>query len=316
MEGISAEFGYYPIPCEIETKQFSISTLSGHDEIVAEISGNVSAINEWIYPKPQKHLDFMSGTVRSLPYSNRVFGLPKTHTLALHTSTSQHHLDFAVWCLSFFTGMRLTTTKAGFLDATPIKPRKLVDFVLRRCTLADAVYLALNFLEQERNDLRAPKRIAAAIHALFLAQYPQSLPFERFQYLYMALDTCFSALEVKESASFRVSHAGRIQWMCEKFDIPTPAWATREASKSSPLSEVRNDAIHEALFFDEPLGFSIYGGNGPDSSHASVTLQMKALVCRLLVAILGEAETSYVKSPVDTRMIQSLEIGDRSSGQQ
>jgi hypothetical protein len=31
--------------------------------------------------------------------------------------------------------MRLTTTEAGFLDATPIEPGQLNDFVLMNCTL-------------------------------------------------------------------------------------------------------------------------------------------------------------------------------------
>ena len=63
------------------------------------------------------------------PYPNRIFGLPKTHTLAHAAADGPGHLDFLVWALSFFVGMRLTTTEMGFLDATPLKPRKLIDFV-------------------------------------------------------------------------------------------------------------------------------------------------------------------------------------------
>ena len=203
--------------------------------------------------------------------------------------------------------MRLTTTEAGFLDATPIKPGKLVDFILRRCTVTDAIQLALNFLELERGDPRAPKRVAGVIHALFLAQYPQNLPFEQFQYLYMALDACFKLLAVKYAPKPSPSHAGRIYWMCEKLDIPMPEWAENKAGSSS-LSFARNHTIHEAIFFDEPLGFSIYGGNKPEANGGNVTLQMKALVCRLLVAILGKPAASYVKSAVNTRMIHSLEL--------
>jgi hypothetical protein len=308
--GISAEFGYYPIHCNMETDQFSIQTLSDHEAKVAAIIGDVSVIKDWLYPGAQQQRDMMSGNLRSLPYSARIFGLPKTHALTLHRSESHDDIDFVIWCLSFFTGMRLTTTEASFLDSTPIKPGKLVDFTLRRCTVSDAIQLALNYLELERGDPSAPKRVAAVIHALFLAQYPQNLPFEQFQYLYMALDACFKLLEVKDAPKPRPTHAGRIQWMCEKFDIPVPEWA--ESPKitpfSSPLSKVRNDTFHEAIFFDAPLGFSIYGGNKPDVNPSNVPLQMKALVCRLLVAILGRADVSYVKSAVNTRMIHSLEL--------
>lgn len=309
ISGVSAEFGYYPATCDIESEQFSIQTLPDHRQTVSSVVEDENVIEDWLYPGPQTRLHFVSGIVRSMPYSSRVFGLPKTHALTLHKSKNQDDLDFVVWCLSFFIGMRLTTTEAGFLDATTVKPHKLVDFVLHRSTLNEAVHLTLNFLEQERDTPRATKRVAAVIHALYLAQYPQSLPFERFQYLYMALDGCFKLIEAKEEAILRVPHARRIQWMCEKFDIPIPEWAKSKVG-ASPLSTARNDAIHEALFFDEPLGFSMYGGNKRDGDPTNVTLQMKAMVCRLLVAILGGADTTYVKSPVNTRMIHSLELSD------
>ena len=37
-------------------------------------------------------------------------------------------------------------------------------------------------------------------------------------------------------------------------------------------------------------------------------LQMQALVCRLLVAILGKPKICYVLSPVDTRQVQVLDL--------
>jgi hypothetical protein len=275
---------------------------------VATVVGDPNAFKDWIYPGAQQQRDFMSGNVRSMPYNARVFGLPKTHVLTLHEGRSREELDFVVWCLSFFFGMRLTTTEAGFLDATPIKSGVLVDFALVRCTVADVIELALDYLDSEGGDPRAPKRVAAVIHALFLAQYPHSLPFEQFQYLYMALDACFKLVVVKEAQKPSVPHAGRVQWMCEKFDMPVPDWAKSDKATPSSLSVVRNDTVHEALFFDGPLGFSIYGGNQPAADPGNITLQMQAMVCRLLVAVLGNPGISYVKTPVDTRQRHALEL--------
>jgi len=306
--GVSAQFGYYPKRCDIETGRFSVQSLPDHESRVATVTGDSNVLKDWIYPGAQQHRDFMSGNVRSMPYNARVFGLPNTHVLTLRESGSREELDFVVWCLSFFIGMRLTTTEAGFLDATPIQPGKLVDFSLSRCTEADVIELALNYLESERGDPRAHKRVAAVIHALFLAQYPQSLSFEQFQYLYMALDACFKLVAVKEAQEPRTSHAGRVQWMCEKFDIPVPDWAKNAKAAPSSLSVVRNDTFHEALFFDGPLGFSIYGGNQPTADRGNITLQMQALVCRLLLAILGKPGINYVKTPVDTRQLHALEL--------
>lgn len=305
---VSAKFGYYPALCDIETDRFSVETLHGHAATVAEIESDANVLKHWIYPGAQHQVDFMSGEVRSMPYSTRVFGLPKTHALTLHQSDSQDELDFVVWCMSFFTGIRLTTTEAGFLDATPITPGTLVDFVLSSCNVADAIQLPLNYMESERSDPRALKRVSAAIHALFLAQYPQNLPFEQFQYLYMSLDTCFSLVSAKEAKKPSVGHARRIQWMCEKYGMPIPDWAGSAVTGTATMSAVRNDAFHEALFFEQPLGFAIYGGNQPTASIPNIALQMQSLICRLLVAILGKPSVGYVRSSIDSRMRNTLKL--------
>lgn len=308
--GISAEFGYYPKNIEIENERFSIQTLPGLQDTVSKIMDDPNIHKDWIYPGVQRSIDF-NGKTSFLPYNARIFGLPKTHLLTLHKSDNRDDLDFVVWCLSFFTGMRLTITDSGFLDATPIKERTLVDFVLESYTLEDAIDLALNYLELERNNDRATKRVIAVINSLFLAQYPQNLSFERFQYLYMSLDSCYKLIVTKEKDDPQITHAKRVQWMCKKFSIPIPEWAII-TNKKSEISHVRNDTMHEALFFDEPLGFAIYGGNQPIENRRNIILQMEALICRLLVAILGKPEAGYVKTRVDTRQIHGLKLREVS----
>jgi hypothetical protein len=306
---ISAEFGFYPKMYNVTTERFSIQTLGNFEETLERVKNSPNLQKDWIYSGRTLQDDFIGEKTQVLPYTNRVFELPKTHVLTLFKRQNIDDLDFVVWCLSFFTGMRLTITEAGFLDATPIKQGKLVDFVLSHCTLEDAINLALNYIDAEQENFRATKRVIAAIHALFLSQFPQNLPFERFQYLYMALDTCFKIIETKSKPNKRLNHAERIQWMCEKFDIPTPSWSMTNDNKSD-ISIVRNDTIHEALFFDEPLGFSIYGGNQPTTNSVNVLLHMRHLVCRLLVAILGKPDTDYVKTSVESRMRQPLRLND------
>lgn len=307
--GVSAEFGYYPKLCDIDTDRFSVRTLTTLQESIAAVTKDPCTVKDWIYSGAQGHLDVFSGKARLMPYAARVFGMPKTHVLTLHQSTNPLDLEFIVWCLAFFLGMPLTTTEAGFLDAAPTKPGKLVDFVLTRpCDESDAIGLALDFLNAEPADSRAPKRVAAVIHALFLSHNPQSLPFERFQYLYMALDGCFQLISAKGGVKLPRSHGERIQWMCAAFDMPVPDWARHATTTPSSLSVVRNNAFHEGLFFGEPLGFSIYGGNQPAADPGNTPLQMQALVSRLLVAILGKPEASYVKSPVNTRQLHGLNL--------
>lgn len=307
-------FGFYPRPLDINNKHFSIITLPSCEDDVKTVLSDTDIVNDWIYSGRAVVKNFINGAVQEMPYNARVFGLPKTHMLTLHNSNNNEELDFIVWCLSFFTGMRLTTTDAGFVDATPIKPGKLIDFLLVGCTLEDAIELAISYMQSERGQPRALKRLAAVIHALFLAQYPHALSFERFQYLYMALDSCFKLLSAKAKEPKKIErvHAKRIEWMCETFSMPIPEWAkmneNEEGKKTSQIATARNDTLHEALFFDEPLGFSVYGGNVSGNYQGSTMLQMQALICRLVVAILGAPTLSYVTSKVDTRGKVSLRL--------
>ncbi|TAJ15305.1 MAG: hypothetical protein EPO68_12425 [Planctomycetota bacterium] len=77
-----------------------------------------------------------------------------------------------------------------------------------------------------------------------------------------------------------------------------PAWA---APSTSAIARVRNETLHEGLFFGEPLGFAVLGGSRVPSVDGSVPLQMQALVSRLLVALLGIPARDYIESRIDSR---------------
>ena len=93
--------------------------------------------------------------------------------------------------------------------------------------------------------------------------------------------------------------------MCNKLGVATPPWALiAGGSRCTVVSDLRNNALHEALFVGEPFGFKINGGN----TVKNVTLEMKALVCRLLVALLGGKDPTYLQSPVNTRRRNGLRL--------
>lgn len=291
--GVSAKFGYFPQHCQVEGEHFQIQTLPGFEEYCRSIEKSESRSNEWVYPS-----------------TGRIFGLPKTHALTLYNNESIAEIEFIVWCISFFNGIRLTTTQAGFLDATPITVGKLVDFVLiNRSGMADIISISLSYIRGHRDNQKALKRVAAIIHALFLAQSPRNLPFEKFQYLYMALDCCYRLVfEGEVGINKDIPHSGRVEWMCKKFGMPVPHWANSSVATEKRLTDIRNDTFHEALFFGEPLGFALSSGNQLAGRPGNILLEMQALVCRLLVAILGKADTTYVKSPINTRQHIGLDL--------
>ena len=55
---------------------------------------------------------------------------------------------------------------------------------------------------------------------------------------------------------------------------------------------------------DAPLGFAVSRSSTP----RNLTLEMRALVCRLLVALIGGNDTSYLGSPVNTRQRCGLDL--------
>jgi hypothetical protein len=287
--GKKVEFGFYPYPLQLTAGPVTVTPLPDHDEIVARI--DLSSVDgDWFF-EPIR----------------RIFTLPKTHVIEHTKPTNDDHLVFHLWTLSFFTGIRLTATEAGFLDATPLKPGTLVDFVPIGESLARSIERSEIFWITHSQVTRRIKRFCACIHALFLAQNPNLLEFERFIYLYAACDA-FYALAKELHTSSSDNHSGRIKWMCEQYGVKTPTWALPDPAKPrySDLSGLRNDAFHEALFVEQPLGFASLRDSSKLSSY--LLLEMQAVICCLVVALIGGVNVDYVRSPTNTRQRHCLEL--------
>jgi hypothetical protein len=303
MMQIAADFGFYPDRLSLKIGDISIDTRADLDEITSGFENWEGIEKDWIYAPPQQERTF-GGIVRELPYRARVFGLPRTHTIAHASADGHDHLQFHVSAPSFFLGMRLTTTDRGVVDATPIKSHKLVDFGLSHNSLPKAVELAERFWVDHRHEPVRSKRFLAIIHALFVAQYPQHLQYEEFIYLYSALDACYALAASIHAPKKKPTHPDRINWMCDHFRMKTPDWALEPAVARAEVAILRNATLHEALFMGEPLGFAIHG----IGSNTNLPLDMRALVCRLLVALIGARAATYVKSPINTRMRHFLDL--------
>lgn len=298
------QFGFHPEPLDIDVGSVSIRTLPNLDATVSAVVASEETEDGWRYAPPRRIRDIISDEIRTSPYSKRVFCLPKTHTLEHAAAEGNAHLEFHIWVLSFFLGTRLTTTEAGFLDATPIQSGKLVDFVLLGRSVERAIELAECFWSANRSEPRNAQRFAGAVHALFLGQYRQALQFERFIYLYTAIDACYALTKALRCPKESEKYGKRIEWMCNELGVATPTWARAAGNGSSNISALRNNAVHEALFAGEPFGFAVRG----DGMRGNLTLEMTALVCRLLVALIGGADNHYLRSPVNTRQLQGLNL--------
>ncbi|MDF2120336.1 hypothetical protein PY365_32720 [Roseiarcaceae bacterium H3SJ34-1] len=301
---IRAKFGFCPLPLRITAGSIEIEPYPDLEAAVEELKDSPLVHRDWIYPPLREAHRFgdNAGTVQ-LPYQSRIFGLRKTHILTHRSAIEMDQLEFDVWALSFLLGMRLSTTDAGFLDATPIKPHSLVDFLVTGRDLCLSLECADRFWVDNYTNLDRVKVVCSAIHSLFLAQRPQHLQFESFMYLYTAIDACY-ALAAMLRPHCRVGHSDRIAWMCTEFQIDCPRWAKRSGTEV-PVARMRNQAFHKALFIDQPLGFT---ASFPPAFRG-IEMELKALVCRLVVAMLGIPAPSYINSSVHNPQISQLSVG-------
>lgn len=286
-------FGYYPNKVDLSFGSISITPLDNFDDAKISVQNDPHCLNDWIYAPSQEIFELKHQKLKACPYSARVFGLPHTHRIRHERSACSEHLDFLIWAFSFFAGYRLTSSEAGFLDATPIVGRKLVDFDIRPIQFAKSIELAENYWNKKKNNRKQTKRVCAAIHTLFLAANPRLLPFESFTFAYITLDTCFKIM-AEGKRDIPTSHSDRLEWMCNKINLSPVTW---------DLHEVRNDTFHEGLYFDEPLGFS-----AEPSGEMSMERRMRNLACRLLAHILGCRCEHYIQTNPESLSVRLLTL--------
>jgi hypothetical protein len=300
------DFGFYPKPFDQAAGGIAIRTLDGLDDKVRAVMDDGGIDNDWCYAPPQERR-WMGGTTETLPHPSRVFGLPKTHALDHASPHGDDHLRFLIQCFGFFAGMRLTETEMGFLDATPIKPGMTNDIVWFGDSLMKALTHADYFWQTHKGSPRISAAVRGVIHNSFLAATPTHLDFERFIYLYVALEGCHYIRSLVLNQNPRKgTHGERIANLCGAYGMPVPGWA----DPSSPgVAAFRHETLHEGLFFDEPFGFQIYGGNAPrPPQYDNVPLEMSHLISRLVMALLGMEKSDYVISDVTTRQRMGVRL--------
>jgi len=223
--------------------------------------------------------------------------------------TSDDHLQFLIWCFGFFVGMRMSWTDAGFADATPVEIHgagAMSDIMW----LGDGLEMAISGADVFWRKWEAKRKIAkiltGAIHAYFLAQTRTLFEYEQFVYLYIAFEGCHAASETIAGRSPRATaHGARIRNLCVTFQMDVPTWADWSGNLQPAVTVVRNDALHEGLFFDEPLGFQ---GSGDEAPSKNIIAEMRALVSRFIVALLELPATDYIRSPISSRQIEGVRL--------
>jgi hypothetical protein len=303
---MSVDFGFYPLRLDTDWCDFQIKTRDDFEFSVAAVTSAPCIVGDWIYPGPRETHVFGTNSINILPYPSRVFGLPKTHTLS-HQTDDPKRLRFLIWCFGFFVGMRMSDQEAGFLDATPIKQGVSNDIVWSGNSIMIALGIADEFFTSHAAVPKIELAVRAAIHSYLASDAPTLLDYEKFIHLYTAIDACYAAHGlITGQAKNRATHSERIAYLCKMLGLQVPWWAH---SSNSLVADQRNKTLHEGLFFGEPWGFSIWGGNlQNDPEQQMLLLQLQKLTCRILIALLGVQDREYITSPVSDRQRHGIRL--------
>ncbi len=267
------EFGHYPKRISISSQIFEIVTKPDLESRLHRKSSNVILKNGWIFP---------SQVSTSQP--ERIFGLNETHDFRFNSKIlNKEIVDFLVWCLGYFYGMRLTISpRKGYVDTTSNDPGKLVDFDPFDSQLADILMFLKESFDKEENRLL----LISAINTFFWGQSPLNFQFESFNFFYMAIDAIFR-LDWGPRGKKEPAHKDRLSYLCQKFQIKA------DTDFMTTIIKFRNDLSHEAQMNHMPMGYSIF-----DESHRNILLKLRRLVCRLIMCAmrltLDPKEISYL----------------------
>lgn len=301
------DFGFFPKRLDLQCGNITITTLPDLARTTSQILQSQQVSDGWFYCPLQPRRDWIE--VRVMPYSARIFSLPMTHHLSHSRSKDPERLRFLVHCLGFFLGMRLSGDPGAYLDSTPLKPGMLNDIMWLGDSLKTAMIAADRFWSQHSSKVGTV--MWGVIHSYFIAQNPLLIPYERFIYLYTALE---GACYVNAGGRPRGPHGDRVRSLCRSFGIPLPSWIRRRTVLRA--IDIRNSTMHEGLFLEAPLGFRSfqdYRGRKRNLTAlareaGSILLGMEALVCRLIVALLGMRPRAYLRSSVHSRQRNGVQL--------
>lgn len=199
--------------------------------------------------------------VYSQDCKSKVFGWKNTNCIMMN-ALSENHGVFLVQCLSFLYGQKLVTKRLEYIDSVRLRrdcfgiglSNKSIEKGLIYC---NEIWLEISSFPDSNRQSRLKKRLFSIIHLLFMSYSNKALQFEKFMYLYMAIDACFRHLE--ETNAIKTNGKTRYTERIDKiFEISGIGFS--EAINKKLFISIRNEMFHEGIFLDEPLGYRAVGG--------------------------------------------------------
>ena len=232
-------FGFLLNQYELQSKHFFITPTDDCQSSIDEIKKDTDE-HGWVFSP--------------LPRVNRLFSLPKNHTIK-GLFDSDEHAKFIIQCFSFFIGIKLSTGPNEYIDSVLLKHD--LGCVLTKESLQHGLDAADVFWEKYKSSPQVIERVFGIIHILFLSKTKNLLMLEQFNYLYMALDSIYKHFVDVKSTHDGISHSKRPEIIAHITGVPFPD-LFRDSDPGVSLSTARNYLIHEGLFNAKAIGYSMY----------------------------------------------------------
>jgi hypothetical protein len=265
------KFGFLPRKLEIATSDFTITTVLDWRAHRANLEAGGLVHKGWLY-KPRRD---------DAPQPVGRYQLPETHEILSSKYDEPDLQQFIVLALGFLLGLRLLPEGWGHLHGTAIEPGKCNGFMILDKEIIPCLVSAAEFY-LANNQSRNIKRLQSAISLVHWSQGLEQY-FDRFNYLYMAIDACWAvcadvnAPQIAALGKRRITHPERPVIMQQMLGLKLPA--IFDPNSSITAADIRNDLIHEGLVGDMAIGLSIIQ---PHCEH-----EMREFADKCIIALLG-----------------------------
>jgi hypothetical protein len=284
------KFGFLISSETIGDEGIRITPLPDFIKIIGDFYETARVSDGWVYgpeiEKP-KSGDEMSRFRNVAPKATEpLFRLPSTHEITCK-DLNDDQLKFVVLAYGFLKGLYLTPNEYACIRKAPYEEGKLSRLVLGKKDHEIGIQKIRAFLV---NSNRQQVTAMTAILHWFLVGQSYEFEWDRFDAQYKVLDGIYRLSCLNSS-----SHAQRpvdLVKLWAGYGIILPEWAKIDDGKSSKLSRLRNELVHEATYAGMPIGYAYPAEN---YDHEFVSFNVK------LIAALFEIDTPYLRAAPNDR---------------
>jgi len=260
-----------------------------HEEIVRRFYETAYVGNGWVYP-PLKTVSLTA--TESSKFKNQAskvtsnfFTVQPTHSITIHPH-NEEKAKFLILSYGFLHGLYLSPAGYLCLNKIPYEEGKLTGVILVGNDHQKGMR-AFNFY-YDRSYPEERKQMFAILHWLLIGQ-TYNFAWDRFDAQYKVLDGLYRTSGIKSD-----SHASRPVDLAAKYGVQLPDWAKliNSKPKTSRLSIIRNELVHEAKYAGHPIGYEY-----PEENFG---LEFVAFNLKLVAAVVG-LNTKYLEAEPSNR---------------